>query len=152
MTAVLDSVHTADVRVAAMPNWRDSIGRPVARVRLEQEGRQSLVLSCGQMTVALFYCGTPLTWDMTADEVAGLVVRGVDRLGMDQVRRLDDTDRADGLSMVAGRISHEGYYRQARRRWAASEGGERQRSRAMLFAAGLFRVSRGEPFRRYLNR
>jgi hypothetical protein len=115
-------------------------------------GGVPLELSVSDMTVALFYSGARLSWEVTADEVAGLVMRGVTRLGLDEVRHLHTVDRATGSAWLRGEISDQQYTSCRRRVWPRSEGGERQYDFAKLLAIELTRVAEGRPFLEHLKR
>ncbi|WP_143266251.1 MULTISPECIES: hypothetical protein [Amycolatopsis] len=99
---------------------------------LEPAEGTSVVVSYGEATVALFYCGTRLNRRMTRDQVAALVLHGLSRIGQDHAGRIHDAHCASGRAWTRGGISDDEYDRCEGRLWPRSEGGESQRSTACL--------------------
>lgn len=148
MTAMMtrETATEAQVTMRIARPASDDKGRSSGRAKFDLgEGTFPLVMTCGEMAVALFYSGAPLSWELTADEVAALIVQGAERIGTARAGEIHRAHCNDGRKFLAGQISAAEYKARERERWPRREGGKAQRDRSQALAGALYHVADGGP-------
>lgn len=124
--------------VTAPPDWEK--GRPVSRLEFRPLHRAPYLLCGAEMAMAVHYTGASLSYDMTADEVAGLVALGVKIVGLDRLRYMAARSCELGLS---GLVDDEAV-KEFKRLWPYAK--DRSSGRSTGLTVNLFNAARGEPF------
>jgi hypothetical protein len=141
MTAATLARVRASVTVRATTPTYEGL-HPIARTVLAPAGGAPLILDCSEMAVALHHSGVALSYDLPAADVAALVVAGIARHGVGQVRTMAAQSRAIGLRHGNGEGTAADT-RQLRRVWPH---GPRRRSIALQLAADLACAAEKRPF------
>lgn len=120
----------------------DSDGRPTAYVGFGRVDGELLMLTCGEMALAMHHTGARLSFDLTPEEVVELVLDGVARLGVDRVRAMSFRSR----TIVLRQLRDPSYDMTPEYDaiWPHAE--DRRHARSTGLASNLAHYAKGEPF------
>lgn len=140
-TMIAPAVRSATEQLSAS-SVLDSDGRPTVYVGFGRVDGELLLLTCGEMALAMHHAGVRLDFDLTPDEVVALVLEGVARLGVDRVRSMSARSRA----IVLRQLRDPGYDMTAEYRAIWPHADDRRHARSTGLACDLASYARGEPF------
>ncbi|MFF0146429.1 hypothetical protein ATK36_3771 [Amycolatopsis sulphurea] len=143
MTAILNRRGGTTVRVSTAPGTPSASGRPASRLRFTPATGAVVVLTYHEAATALYYCGTRLPANLNRTDIPALVLHGVARLGLNQVRALSAAHHKSGLALLDRTITGRQYDTDQARLWPASEGGQHQYNRAVDAVHSLTRTAAG---------